>query len=200
MEISFSCHKVSRSLHGTVANLAFHFGAQVLLVAKEYKSRQLIQPRPGKGLLIFLELRQLLNRRAVGLDTLVAHHAIGGLGNLHFIAVCRHLMAGVAIHSILNVELVTEGDGLRHRLGGRRDLRRFTPEPRRNRSRLSLWSPLHDNVRSFRNEGVRGEDIGAGGIGIEIPARPGRHHHELLFRFLPHDRSWVSRARCLRAW
>ena len=96
------------------------------------------------------------------------------------------LMAGVAIDSTLNVESVTEGDGLRHRLRGRRVLRRLTPLPRRNRSRPIFWPPLHDNVCSLRNEGECGDGIGAGVIEIEMPAGPRGHHHELLFRFLPH--------------
>jgi hypothetical protein len=136
--------------------------------------------------LVFLELRELLNSRAVGLDTLVAHHAIGDLGGAHFIAVCLYLMAGVAIQSVLNVELVTEWDGLGDCLGGRRDLGWFTPQPRRNRSRLILWSTLHDNVGSFRNEGEGCEDVVAGGIEIEMPAGPRRHYYELLIGFLPH--------------
>ena len=103
--------------HRTVAHRARHACICVLLVTEENKVWKRIHPVPRKEVVVSLDLGQFLDRRALGLDPLMAGHTIRDSGDLHLAAGSRGLMARVAFHSCPNMLPVTERDRLRNRLG-----------------------------------------------------------------------------------
>ena len=134
-----------------------------------------------------MDLGQLLDRWAIGLDTLMAGHTIRDSGDLHLTVGSGGLMARVAFHSCLNMLLVTERDRLRNRFNGPADVLGFASRTRRNRSRLSLRSHSCRTL-SFREQSVSRQDSWGRGVRIEISTRPHRNHHKLLSGFLPQIR------------
>src|SRR5579864_6005855 len=117
--------KIFPVFHVTVAYRAPHACIAVLLVAEENKVRKRIHPIPQEEVVDTLDLGEFLDRRAPGLDTLMAGHTIRDSGYLQLAAGPRGLMAGIAFHSCLNMLPVTERDRLRNRLGGRWKIQRF---------------------------------------------------------------------------
>src|SRR5438067_3701356 len=174
-------------LHRTVAHRTRHAGIDVLLVTEENEVWKRIHPGPRKQVVVSLDLGQLLDRWATGLDTLMAGHTIRDSGDLHLTVGSGGLMARVAFHSCLNMLLVTERDRLRNRFNGPADVLGFASRTRRNRSRLSLRSHSCRTL-SFREQSVSRQDSWGSSVRIEISTRPHRNHHKLLSGFLPQIR------------
>src|SRR5579862_213067 len=170
-------------LHGAMAYRAFHAGADVFLMVEESQVRKLVHGSPGKKAVVFLELSQFLDRRAVGLDALMAGHTFLEPGDRHLAAYYRGLMAGFTFHSCLNMLPMTEWDRLGNRFDGSGDVVRLASRARRNRPSLTLEIYSRGSF-SFREQGIGRQNSGGGGVGIEISARPHCNHHKLFLRFL----------------
>ena len=81
-------------------------------MAEGHSFRQLVHPHPGNLLVIAVQSGQLLDRRAIFLNRLMACHAIGGSGEAHGLARISIFMAILANKTLRSMLLVTEGNGL----------------------------------------------------------------------------------------
>lgn len=81
-------------------------------VAERHSIRQLVHPYPGNLMVIAVKSGQLLDRRAIFPNLLVACHAIGGSGEAHGNARFSVFMAVRANKTLRNMLLVTVRNGL----------------------------------------------------------------------------------------